>query len=77
MDDIYFSDKDKKRNRADNEPHSSKRRVSDKFLDSDYDNEVFELGGFNQFFAIKNLHLKLHIESPFLFIYIIGNNFYL
>ena len=43
MDDIYFSDKDKKRNRADNEPHSSKRIVSDKFLDSDYDNEVFEL----------------------------------
>ena len=43
MDDIYFSDKDKRRKNSDNEPASSKRIVSDKFLDSDYDDEVFEL----------------------------------
>lgn len=43
MDDIYFSDKDKRRNGAGNEPASSKRISSDKFLDSDYDDEVFEL----------------------------------
>ena len=43
MDDIYFSDKDKKRKSSAGEPHSSKRISSDRFLDSDYDDEVFEL----------------------------------
>lgn len=41
MDDIYFSDKRKKNNNR--EPASSKRITSDKFLDSDYDDESFEL----------------------------------
>lgn len=41
MDDIYFSDKKKKIN--DDEPASSKRIISDHFLDSDYDDESFEL----------------------------------
>lgn len=41
MDDIYFSDKKKRSNG--NEPASSKRIVSDDFLDSDYNDDSFEL----------------------------------
>lgn len=67
MDDIYFSDKDKKRKNSDNEPASSKRIVSDKFLDSDYDDEVFELEfkqkGKSQPFPNKKSNFKVEIPD--------------
>ncbi len=67
MDDIYFSDKDKRRKKSDNEPASSKRIVSDKFLDSDYDDEVFELDfkqkGNSQPFPKKSGNFKVEIPD--------------
>lgn len=67
MDDIYFSDKDKKKRNSDNEPPSSKRIVSDKFLDSDYDDEVFELEfrqkGASQPFPSKKGNFKVDIPD--------------
>ncbi len=67
MDDIYFSGKDKNKNKADNEPASSKRIVSDKFLDSDYDDEVFELDfkqkGSSQPFPQRKENFKVDIPD--------------
>ncbi len=67
MDDIYFSGKDKKKENAGNEPASSKRIVSDKFLDSDYDDEVFELDfkqkGTSQPFSEKKGNFKVEIPD--------------
>ncbi|MBQ7295731.1 MAG: LCP family protein [Clostridia bacterium] len=67
MDDIYFSDKDKRRKKSGDEPASSKRIVSDKFLDSDYDDEVFELDfkqkGTSQPFPEKKGNFKVDIPD--------------
>ena len=41
MDDIYFSDK--KKNSRKDEPSPSKRYVSDKFTDADFDDNSIEL----------------------------------
>ena len=42
MDDIYFSDKNKRRRK--DEPSHSKRIVTDKFVESDIDNWIKEAG---------------------------------
>lgn len=65
MDDIYFSDKKKKS--SDNEPASSKRIISDDFLDSDYSDESFELEfktkGSSQPFKNNPANFKVNIPD--------------
>ncbi len=67
MDDIYFSDKNKRNKNRDTEPASSKRISGDKFLDSDYDDDVFELEfkqkGTGQPFADKRADFKVNIPD--------------
>ena len=41
MDDIYFSDK--KKNSRENEPSPSKRIISDKFTDADFDDTELDI----------------------------------